>query len=67
MRSTKVEGRPAAFWAEAASAVDWFKPCAKVFDEGAGQYGRWFPGALCNTAYNCLDRHVEAGGAGRPR
>jgi propionyl-CoA synthetase len=32
-----------------------------VFDASAGQYGRWFPGALCNTAYNCLDRHVEAG------
>jgi propionyl-CoA synthetase len=55
---------PQAFWAKAASAVDWFKPWAKVFDEGAGQYGRWFPGALCNTAYNCLDRHVEAGRGG---
>ncbi len=26
-----------------------------------GQYGRWFTGAECNTAYNCLDRHVERG------
>ena len=60
----KWKADPQAFWAEAASAVDWFKPCAKVFDEGAGQYGRWFPGALCNTAYNCLDRHVEAGRGG---
>ena len=25
------------------------------------QYGRWFAGAECNTAYNCLDRHVESG------
>jgi propionyl-CoA synthetase len=62
----KWKADPQGFWAEAASAVDWFKPCAKVFDEGAGQYGRWFPGALCNTAYNCLDRHVEAGRGGAP-
>ena len=62
----KWKADPQAFWAEAASAVEWFKPCAKVFDEGAGQYGRWFPGALCNTAYNCLDRHVEAGRGGAP-
>ncbi|HEU4517177.1 MAG TPA: propionyl-CoA synthetase, partial [Steroidobacteraceae bacterium] len=62
----KWKADPQAFWAEAASAVDWFKPCAKVFDEGAGQYGRWFPGALCNTTYNCLDRHVEAGRGGAP-
>jgi propionyl-CoA synthetase len=62
----KWKADPQTFWAEAASAVDWFKPCAKVFDEGAGQYGRWFPGALCNTAYNCLDRHVEAGRGGAP-
>ncbi|MGD9500874.1 MAG: propionyl-CoA synthetase [Methyloceanibacter sp.] len=57
---------PEAFWAEAASAVDWFKPCDKVFDGNAGQYGRWFPGARCNTAYNCLDRHVEQGRGAAP-
>ncbi|HKB00009.1 MAG TPA: AMP-binding protein, partial [Methyloceanibacter sp.] len=57
----KWKADPQAFWAEAASAVDWFKPYDNVFDQGAGQYGRWFPGALCNTAYNCLDRHVETG------
>ena len=52
---------PEAFWATAAAAVDWAKPYDKVFDATAGQYGRWFPGALCNTAYNCLDRHVDGG------
>jgi propionyl-CoA synthetase len=52
---------PSAFWAEAARDVTWFKPWERVFDPYAGQYGRWFVGAECNTAYNCLDRHVEAG------
>ncbi|MFV0297420.1 MAG: AMP-binding protein, partial [Hyphomicrobiaceae bacterium] len=52
---------PEAFWGEAAREIDWFKPWDKVFDPEAGQYGRWFTGAECNTAYNCLDRHVERG------
>ena len=52
---------PEAFWANAAAAVHWAKLYDKVFDATAGHHGRWFPGALCNTAYNCLDRHVDAG------
>ncbi|MBA4172982.1 MAG: propionyl-CoA synthetase [Hyphomicrobium sp.] len=56
---------PEAFWAEAAQDVTWYKRWDKVFDPYAGQYGRWFPGAECNTAYNCLDRHVEKGRGGQ--
>ncbi|MFZ4805792.1 MAG: propionyl-CoA synthetase [Hyphomicrobiaceae bacterium] len=52
---------PSGFWAEAAREITWFRPWDRVFDPYAGQYGRWFVGAECNTAYNCLDRHVEAG------
>jgi propionyl-CoA synthetase len=52
---------PDAFWAEAAKAVDWFKPADRVFDASEGAYGRWFVGATCNAAHNCLDRHVAAG------
>ncbi len=54
---------PEGFWAQAAQAIDWYKPWDKVFDPYAGQYGRWFAGAECNTAFNCLDRHVERGRA----
>ena len=54
---------PQAFWAAAAEDIDWFKRWDKVFDPDAGVYGRWFTGAECNTAYNCLDRHVERGRA----
>ncbi len=52
---------PEAFWAEAAKGITWYKPWDRVFDPYSGQYGRWFSGAECNTAYNCLDRHVESG------
>lgn len=54
---------PEGFWAQAATGIDWYKPWDKVFDAYAGQYGHWFSGALCNTCYNCLDRHVENGRA----
>lgn len=52
---------PEGFWAEAAQEIDWFRPADKIFDPKSGIYGRWFAGALCNTCYNALDRHVEAG------
>ncbi|MCB1475851.1 MAG: AMP-binding protein, partial [Rhodobiaceae bacterium] len=54
---------PEGFWANAAEAIDWIKPWDKVLDPDAGTYGRWFTGATCNTAANCLDRHVAAGRA----
>ncbi len=52
---------PETFWATAARDISWYKLWDKVFDPYAGAYGRWFPGAECNTAYNCLDRHLERG------
>jgi propionyl-CoA synthetase len=52
---------PQAFWAKAAQAIDWIKKPERIFDAEAGVYGRWFPDATCNTCFNALDRHVEAG------
>jgi propionyl-CoA synthetase len=57
---------PEGFWAEAARDIGWYKLWDKPFDPYAGAYGRWFPGAECNTAYNCLDRHVEKGRGAQP-
>lgn len=54
---------PHGFWSAAATAIDWIRPADQVFDPDAGVYGRWFPGAVCNTCFNCVDRHVEAGRA----
>jgi propionyl-CoA synthetase len=48
------------FWAKAASGLDWVKPWSKPYDRIDG-LDRWFPDAECNTAWNCLDRHVKAG------
>ena len=52
---------PERFWQTAAEEIDWFTPPASVFNAESGAYGRWFEGATCNTCYNCVDRHVEAG------
>lgn len=52
---------PGAFWMEAAKEIDWVSAPTTAFDGDAGVYGRWFPDGVCNTAYNCLDRHVDAG------
>jgi propionyl-CoA synthetase len=54
---------PEGFWGEAAQAIDWYEPAKRVFDKDAGVYGRWFTGAVCNTCYNAIDRHVERGRA----
>lgn len=56
---------PEAFWAEAARGIEWFSPWEKVFTPAAEGFGRWFDGATCNTCYNCVDRHVEAGHGNR--
>src|SRR5437773_6405224 len=52
---------PEGFWGEAAQQIDWIEPAKKVFDPAMGLYGRWFGGAVVNTCYNALDRHVAAG------
>jgi propionyl-CoA synthetase len=52
---------PVAFWGEAANDIDWFEKPKTVFDAAAGIYGRWFVGGICNTCFNAVDRHVNAG------
>jgi propionyl-CoA synthetase len=52
---------PEGFWAEAAREIDWIEPAKQVFDPDAGVYGRWFAGAICNTCWNAVDRHVMSG------
>ena len=52
---------PQSWWSHAAAGLEWDTPSDRVFDPTSGPYGRWFPGARLNTAYNCLDRHVAAG------
>jgi len=52
---------PQGFWGEAAADIDWFEKPKTVFDPDRGIYGRWFVGGVCNTCFNAVDRHVDAG------
>src|ERR1700726_2602673 len=52
---------PQGFWGEGAAAIDWIEKPKTVFDPKAGVYGRWFVGGVCNTCFNAVDRHVDAG------
>ena len=54
------------WWEAAAEGITWEKRWDAVFDPASGPYGRWFPGAMLNTSYNCLDRHVAAGRGAQP-
>ncbi|MDQ3681051.1 MAG: acetate--CoA ligase [Actinomycetota bacterium] len=50
------------FWADQASdLLDWFDPWDTVL-EWKLPFARWFLGGTLNVSYNCLDRHVAAGG-----
>src|ERR1700761_5366573 len=56
---------PAAWWADEAEGISWTRKWDRIFDPALGAFGQWFPGAMLNTCYNCLDRHVEAGQGAR--
>src|SRR5262245_8911827 len=49
------------FWLEAAKAVAWTTPPTKALESSRPPFYRWFPDGRLNVAFNCLDRHVEAG------
>ncbi|MBK1699445.1 propionyl-CoA synthetase [Thiococcus pfennigii] len=52
---------PEGFWAEAAQAIDWDRAWERVLDASKPPFYRWFAGAMLNTCYNAVDRHVAAG------
>ena len=56
---------PEGFWSEAAADISWYRNWDRVFEGDGPTTNRWFSGAMCNTCYNALDRHVEAGLGGR--
>lgn len=49
------------FWAKQADLVSWATPFTEVLDWSDAPFAKWFVGGKLNVAYNCLDRHVEAG------
>jgi acetyl-CoA synthetase len=54
------QDRPA-FWAKQAERLTWTKKWDQVLDWSNAPFAQWFVGGQLNVAYNCLDRHVEAG------
>ena len=54
-----------AFWAEQANRLSWDTPFTDVLDWSDAPFAKWFVGGKLNVAYNCVDRHVEAGNGDR--
>jgi acetyl-CoA synthetase len=53
------------FWAEQANRLAWETPFGEVLDWSNAPFAKWFVGGRLNVAYNCVDRHVEAGNGDR--
>jgi acetyl-CoA synthetase len=50
------------FWAQQARKyVTWSKDFTQVLDWSDAPFAKWFADGELNAAYNCVDRHVEAG------
>ncbi|HEX2074175.1 MAG TPA: acetate--CoA ligase [Geodermatophilus sp.] len=50
-----------AFWEKQARRLTWAQEWDQVLDWSNPPFAKWFVGGKLNIAYNCLDRHVEAG------
>jgi acetyl-CoA synthetase len=49
------------FWAKQADRLAWGTPPTEVLDWSNPPFAKWYADGTLNAAYNCLDRHVEAG------
>jgi acetyl-CoA synthetase len=54
-----------AFWEKQAGRLSWAQPWTQVLDWSDPPFAKWFVGGRLNAAYNCVDRHVEAGNGGK--
>jgi propionyl-CoA synthetase len=57
---------PRTFWAEQATAIDWYIRPETILDATRAPLYRWFAGGVLNTCFNALDRHVIRGRADQP-
>src|SRR5690349_4154054 len=54
------------FWAgQARQRLSWAKDFDQTLDWSGAPFAKWFVGGEVNAAYNCVDRHVEAGNGDR--
>jgi acetyl-CoA synthetase len=52
---------PVAWWERQAESLHWFDRWETALDDSDPPFYKWFTGGTTNAAYNCVDRHVEAG------
>ena len=52
---------PVAFWERQAHRLHWEREWDTALDWSKAPFAKWFVGGRINAAYNCVDRHVEAG------
>ena len=57
----RAAGDRLAFWEEQADRLDWAQRWDRVLDWDDPPFAKWYVGGRLNAAYNCVDRHVEAG------
>ncbi|GAA1927265.1 acetate--CoA ligase [Streptomyces sodiiphilus] len=53
------------FWAEQARRLSWETEPTETLDWSNPPFAKWFADGTLNVAYNCVDRHVEAGNGDR--
>ncbi|GAB3439210.1 acetate--CoA ligase [Phycicoccus ginsengisoli] len=54
------------FWArQARERVSWSTDFGQTLDWSGAPFAKWYVGGELNAAYNCVDRHVEAGNGDR--
>ncbi|MFL6043837.1 MAG: acetate--CoA ligase [Propionibacteriaceae bacterium] len=53
------------FWAKQAKRLSWQTEPTQVLDWSNAPFAKWYADGTLNAAYNCLDRHVEAGNGDR--
>jgi acetyl-CoA synthetase len=53
------------FWDDQARRLSWATDWTQTLDWSDAPFARWFVGGSLNVAYNCVDRHVEAGNGDR--
>ncbi|MFD3538902.1 acetate--CoA ligase [Streptomyces sp. NPDC058662] len=53
------------FWAEQARRLTWATEPTETLDWTNPPFAKWFADGTLNVAYNCVDRHVEAGNGDR--
>ena len=63
--SSEAEKDRLAFWAKQANRLSWDTPFDEVLDWSDAPVAKWFVGGKLNVAYNCVDRHVDAGNGDR--